>query len=392
MPNLAVSRNGAAPPGQPRSASEWLREAKSSAGREELVVGRKDRNETVRSEILRGVFEANQAGAAAGKMLGARRRPGKKAAARVLGLLGLVLLLGAPADRFSALPEAGVAQETGPGWTIDDAAKAELASASGESNPDYRRLLGTSGVRLSALFGLSVQTIVIDPGHGGRDPGAVGQGGTMEKDLTLDIALRLRERLSEGGKYRIVLTREDDSTLSLSRRVELTNSVTPDLFLSIHVNALPKREINLIETYYFGTPADDDTMWVAERENQDSDYNLEAFRDLVKKFGDTLKLQESIRLASSMQHSLYALLKNHDRKILNNGTKTAPFVVLLGVEAPAVLVEVSCISNRSEEEKLRSSAYRDQVALCLDQGIRRYLDQKRLHAKGDEAHEQKGDG
>ena len=143
---------------------------------------------------------------------------------------------------------------------------------------DYDILVNNNDVRLTTLFGLGVRTIVIDPGHGGKDPGAIGPQGTMEKDITLDVAHRLKNRLEEKLTFNIYLTRETDETMSLSDRVKFTNAVGADLFVSIHVNSIPEASINTIETYYFGPPSDEKTLRLAERENADSMYSSADFK------------------------------------------------------------------------------------------------------------------
>jgi N-acetylmuramoyl-L-alanine amidase len=261
-----------------------------------------------------------------------------------------------------------------------------------EHPQNYERLLDEVDVRLSSLFGLAVHTIVIDPGHGGRDPGAIGASGTREKDLTLDIALRLRDRLKENGPYNVVLTREVDKKVTPSKRVEFANANNADLFVSIHINSLPQKPLNVIETYYFGPPQDEETLRLAEKENQGSEYSLEGFRAIIEKIGDTLKRQESIALAWSIQRSLFTNIREYDADVQDVGVKVAPFVVLLGVDAPAVLAEVSCITNDEEEVKLNSPDYREKIASFLEDGIISYLNRRHVHAKGEEEHEQSTDG
>ncbi|GAB4341951.1 MAG: hypothetical protein Kow0089_16690 [Desulfobulbaceae bacterium] len=249
---------------------------------------------------------------------------------------------------------------------------------------DYSLILNNSEVRLSSVFGLDVQTIVIDPGHGGRDPGAIGAMGTKEKDIVLAIARRLRDRLSDNG-YKVLLTREDDTGMSLAERVDFANSGKTDLFISLHVNALPQKRENLIETYYYGPPSDEETLRLAEQENRGSGILTRDFEDMIKKIGNTFKEQESATLAASIQHSLFTNVKKYDKDIANAGTKIAPFVVLLGVDAPSVLVEISCISKKQEELKLNMPAYRDEITSFLAEGIIRYLARRNLHVlKGEE--------
>ncbi len=242
---------------------------------------------------------------------------------------------------------------------------------------DYRALMDESNLALAALFGLDVRTIMIDPGHGGKDPGAVGHSGLKEKDVTLDIARRLRVRLAQRGNFRTLMTRDGDTKMSLRQRVEYANSHDVDLFISIHVNYLPVEPPTVIETYYFGGHEDATALALAEKENRDSGYTLVDFKPMIQKIGDTFKYQESRTLALSIQQSLYRNMKRHNEKIIDVGTKTAPFVVLLGVAVPSVLAEVTCISNKEEEKRLATAEYRDNIARYLEEGIVAYLDTHR---------------
>ena len=250
---------------------------------------------------------------------------------------------------------------------------------------DYNLLLNHDQVRLSSVFGLNVQTIVIDPGHGGRDPGAIGSQGTREKDIVLDIALRLRDQLMQSGQYMVLLTRDTDIFMSLADRVQFTNLNKADLFISLHINALPQKQFNVTETFYFGPPSDLYTLRLAEQENQGSELLTGDFKNMIKKIGDVLKEQESATLASTIQHSLFSNMEKYDRVIADNGIKIAPFVVLLGVDAPSVLVEISCISKSEEETNLNNPAYREKITSSLEEGISRYLTQRHTQVvKGDD--------
>jgi N-acetylmuramoyl-L-alanine amidase len=255
---------------------------------------------------------------------------------------------------------------------------------------DYSLILNNESVRLSSVFGLDVQTIVIDPGHGGRDPGAIGAMGTKEKDIVLDIALGLRDKLEKSGEYKVILTRDSDITMSLAERVEFANSGRTDLFISLHVNALPQRRENLIETYYYGPPSDEETLRIAEQENRGSGLLTKDFENMIKKIGNTFKEQESATLATAIQHSLFTNVKKYDKDIADAGIKIAPFVVLLGVDAPSVLVEISCISKKQEELKLNMPAYRDEITSFLAEGTIHYLARRNLHVLKGEENGQKG--
>ncbi|MGD2083045.1 MAG: N-acetylmuramoyl-L-alanine amidase [Chromatiales bacterium] len=245
---------------------------------------------------------------------------------------------------------------------------------------DYVAFLRDSKVPIADLFGLEVHTIVIDPGHGGTDPGATGAGGLEEKEVTLDIARRLRERLGAYGNIRVLLTREDDSRISLKERVAFAKARGADLFVSIHVNALPVDRIAMIETYYFGPHQDEQTLKLAERENDGSEFAVGEFKEIIAKIGDTMKTQESKVLATSIQRNLFRNLKRRNQDLVSWGIKTAPFVVLLGVDVPSVLAEVSCITNPDEEQRLATEGYRDEIAGYLEKGIVGYL-RKSAHDK-----------
>ena len=238
---------------------------------------------------------------------------------------------------------------------------------------DYKAFINDQGVSLSRMFGLGVKTIMIDPGHGGADSGTIGKMGTMEKDVALDIAKRLKERLMKTGHYRVLMTREGDVAVPLNKRVSMTQAARADLFISVHLNYLPSKPINIIETYYFGPTSDDKIQKLVEQENAGSEYGLSDFREMIGKIGDTFKLQESREFAAAIQKNLFVNSRMHDGAVYDFGIKRAPFVVLLGVEVPAVLAEVSCLSNSQEEKELSTEGHRENIARYLEAGIMDYL-------------------
>ena len=240
----------------------------------------------------------------------------------------------------------------------------------------YSTFLNELKIPLRTIFGLKVKTIIIDPGHGGEDPGAIGKLGTKEKDITLDISKRLRDKLEKNRGYQIVMTREDDITLSLEDRIEYANSQKADLYISIHVNYIPSKPFNVIETYYFGPHSDKQALKLAEKENRGSQYTMSDFNKIIKRIENTLKTQESNLLAMSIQDSLYKNIKKQNKNSYNYGTKTAPFIVLLGVNVPSVLTEVTCLSNREEEKNLNDENYREEISKYLEEGITNYLNKK----------------
>ena len=254
---------------------------------------------------------------------------------------------------------------------------------SGNLPQNYEALLAKSQIPLAQLFGLDVKTIVIDPGHGGRDPGAIGAGGLHEKDVTLAVALLLRDRLKKYPGYRILMTRDKDVKISTRERVTFANEKKADLFISIHCNSLDKLQLNIIETYYFGAQADEESLRLAEAENQGSEYLMAEFKGMIKKIGDNFKQQESNALATSIQNTLFRHMKAQNEKVVNRGTKMAPFVVLLGADMPSVLAEITCISNPEEEKKLANPAYLATFAQHLEGGIVGYLN--RTHSNANNA-------
>ena len=354
--------------------------------------GSKERSSRKRASILEGVYEENvrtrrgepaPRRRASGEDDGpARSWPRRVAAAALAALLvaaGAVWATGDAARAWKRLfpparasgPAAAAAPVAdsvqGRGAPFQPAMRsAASALPRAQSNDDAHSVAG--------LFGLEVKTIVIDPGHGGTKDGAVGPGGTKEKHVALDVARRLARRLrARPGGYRVLMTRTGDRHLSLRERVGYANQHRADLFVSIHVNALPDTSMRSVETYYYGQETSEEERRLARRENQSSGYSVAAFNRLLKETGRRLRRQESERLAGSIQKSLFRNIKAQTPDVRDWGVRTAPFVVLLGVEAPSVLAEIGVLSNPAEEQKLRRPAYRAALAGFLEEGIARYL-------------------
>lgn len=222
--------------------------------------------------------------------------------------------------------------------------------------------------------------IVIDPGHGGHDPGAVGPKDLYEKDVVLDIALRLRKILSGDPGLEIFMTRDKDVFIPLEERTAIANSKNADLFVSIHANASRRRETKGIETYFLNWTNDEEALKVAARENQIS---LKQMRNMQEKrnvldimLGDLsrdLKREKSLRLANYIQKTMVAELNKDYTHIVDLGVKQALFYVLLGARMSSVLVEVSFISNPIEEKLLAGENYRDDLARSIASGINQYM-------------------
>lgn len=224
---------------------------------------------------------------------------------------------------------------------------------------------------LSRQLGLGVARIVIDAGHGGHDPGASANR-VIEKDLVLDIALRLEKLLLEQPGVEVVLTRRDDTFVELEERTAIANRQNADLFLSIHANVARNKQATGIETYFLNFATSPEAEAVAARENAGSGMAMHSLPDIVRKIALNNKLDESRDLASVVQTSLYRRLRNHNAQTRDRGVKQAPFVVLIGAQMPSVLAEVSFITNRSEAALLRTSAYRQQIAHSLFDAVVKY--------------------
>ena len=227
------------------------------------------------------------------------------------------------------------------------------------------------GFSIARQLGLSVSRIVIDPGHGGHDPGAAG-GGTTEAELVLDIALRLERLLTKVPAVEVVLTRRTDTYVPLHERTLMANREGADLFLSIHANASPNTLARGVETYFLNFASNRSAEAVAARENAASGQPMGALPDLVKAIALNNKLDESRDFATYVQRAMVARLKGQNRTIKDLGVKQAPFVVLIGAAMPSVLAEISFLTNEQDVRLLKGSAYRQRIADALFDAIRNY--------------------
>lgn len=222
-----------------------------------------------------------------------------------------------------------------------------------------------------AVIPLGINRIVIDAGHGGKQPGAISESGVSEKDITLDIALRVH-RLLDKAPFEVLMTRQDDRTMTLEKRVAFANSNRADLFISIHINWTEPREIRPLETYFVGPSDDPATIKLASMENQESGYSLSEYRRVLEKIYIDTRRDESRNLAKNIHAELYQALKAVNPTLDNRGVRTAPFLVLVGTEMPAILLEVSTLSNEEEVELLIDPDYREKIALAVSRGIGSY--------------------
>jgi N-acetylmuramoyl-L-alanine amidase len=226
---------------------------------------------------------------------------------------------------------------------------------------------------LIRALGLKIGKIVVDAGHGGHDTGTIGPNGLQEKDLVLDVALKLGKLLETRLGAEVVYTRDDDTFIPLETRTAIANKEQADLFISIHANSSSDSSARGVETYYLNFTSSRDALEVAARENAVSEKSIHELQDLVKKIALKEKIEESREFASDVEKSLYTGLSAKSPGLHNRGVKKAPFVVLIGANMPSILAEVSFISNPTDEKKLKTNEYRQRVAESLFKGVSKYV-------------------
>ncbi len=265
-------------------------------------------------------------------------------------------------------PTAAGRDKTQPDETI--ATGLAIRQEAERTQPEQPSLLSAPRAINPATFRLAVRRIVVDPGHGGNDPGAMTRG-MREKDLTLDIARRLNAALKAAG-FEVVMTREGDETVSLHQRAQAANDAHGDLFLSIHVNSIPTPVRRGVETYVLGTTSDPRVEKLAGTENSGSGYSLADFRRLLEGVLLDVRHDESRRFGQTVQNHMFATLRRSNPELEDRSVKQAPFVVLVGTEMPGVLAEVSCLSNPEDTLLLKDGNYRQTIAEALASGVRDY--------------------
>jgi N-acetylmuramoyl-L-alanine amidase len=230
---------------------------------------------------------------------------------------------------------------------------------------------GAGGFSLSRQLGLGIARIVIDPGHGGHDPGAE-VGGLNEAEVTVDIALRLEKLLLKQPGVQVVLTRRTNSYVPLEERTAIANRAEGDLFLSIHANASADARARGVETYFLNFASNSAAEALAARENAGSSRTMRELPDIVRAIALNNKIDESRDFASFVQASMFDRLRRVNKQARNLGVKQAPFVVLIGARMPSILAEISFLTNRQEATLLRTPKYRQQIADALLTGVMKY--------------------
>lgn len=284
----------------------------------------------------------------------------------------------APASLQAKPAPAKSAEATGAATEVASAPptpKADKPSALTKGEPLVN---STRVISVRGSSGFKRYKVVIDAGHGGKDPGAIAYG-LEEKDVVLDVAKRVREELGRRNDVEVILTRSTDTFLELSERTDIANQRDADLFVSVHANASRNTRARGLETYVLNWTDDDESMKVAARENQISPQKMYEAQSEIGIMLASLSLQSkrdySLDLAKEIQDSLYASVGNHYKGTADNGVKQALFYVLFGAKMPSVLVEVSYLTNENEARRLKSSTYRTYIAKGIANGVVKFLSQ-----------------
>jgi N-acetylmuramoyl-L-alanine amidase len=217
-----------------------------------------------------------------------------------------------------------------------------------------------------------IRRIVVDPGHGGQDPGAIGAGNTMEKDIVLAIGLKLAERLRSELGMDVVMTRSTDIFIPLEERTAIANKVNADLFISVHANASLNRKTIGIETYYLNLAKTDKAKQLAARENNTSLEKVSVLQGVLFDLMANSKINDSAHLADEVQKGTYKRVSSRYPAARNNGVKQGPFYVLLGATMPSILVETAFLSNEAEEKNLNDPEYQEATVEGIVDGVRAY--------------------
>ncbi len=280
-----------------------------------------------------------------------------------------------PVDRTSATTVADNVPNAGASADVSAPANGRSHTLPAPTSPAVAARPMSDGDRsLTRTLGLKIGRIVIDPGHGGYDTGTIGPHGLMEKNVCLDVALRLGRLIHKklpGAE--VIYTRKTDVFVPLEERTAIANQSKADLFISIHANASHDEAARGIETYYLSFTTSQEALETASRENALSDESVHQLQDLIKQIASNDKIEESRELASDIQNSLTGQLREVSTAERNRGVKKAPFVVLIGADMPSVLAEISFLSNPTDEKLLEKPAQRQRIAQGIFRGVVRYL-------------------
>jgi N-acetylmuramoyl-L-alanine amidase len=230
------------------------------------------------------------------------------------------------------------------------------------------------GYSMVRQLGLGIQRIVIDPGHGGKDPGCIGRNGLQEKTVVLDVCKELKKLLEAEKNLEVILTRETDIFLPVENRPVIANQKRADLYISVHANSFPNKKRSGVQTFYLNFSHDSSVNAIAAQENATSTKSISEMKDIITKIAQNSKIVESKELAEIIQDNIVRTLSKNYKNVKDLGVKGGPFWVLIGGEMPSILVEISHLSNNKEAERLKSPQYRRYVARGIYGGIKNYMD------------------
>ncbi len=287
--------------------------------------------------------------------------------------IAAVVKVRTPTAKTQPSSESGAGVPAATDVTLGVSGKSRKAKMTADATPAKAADRTADGeTSLVRALGLKIGRIVIDAGHGGHDSGTLGVDGIEEKDVVLDVALRLGKLLHERLGAEIIYTRSDDTFIPLETRTAIANKAQADLFLSIHANSSQDETARGVETYYLNFTSDATALDVAARENAVGGQSIHQLSDLVKKITLKDKIAESREFAQDVETSLYGGLEKGNAGLKNRGVKKAPFVVLIGANMPSILAEISFVTNARDAAQLREPDYRQRVAESLYTGVARY--------------------
>jgi len=250
----------------------------------------------------------------------------------------------------------------------------EATLPSQPSTPPQPAKPAKEGYSMVRQLGLGVQRIVIDPGHGGKDPGCIGRNGLQEKAIVLDVCRELKKLLESQKNLEVILTRETDIFLPVESRPVIANQKRADIYISVHANSFPNKKRSGVQTFYLNFSQDPSVNAIAAQENATSTKSISAMKDIIMKIAQNSKIVESQELAEIIQGNLVGTLSNNYKNVKDLGVKGGPFWVLIGGEMPSILVEISHLSNSKEAERLKNPQYRRQIAQGIYGGIKNYME------------------
>lgn len=285
----------------------------------------------------------------------------------------------APAARSSVAPSitstnASISPSASVAPASASSAPASLASAGPERDAVAAKTGSAAVPSLTRVLGLKLGRVVIDAGHGGHDAGTHGVSGLLEKDVVLDVSLRLGALLQDRLGSEVIYTRNDDTYVPLEERTRIANDHKADLFLSIHANSSPFKSVGGVETYYLNFTTTKSSLDLAAKENAGSQSSIFDLKDVLAKIAMKDKIDESREFASSIQTSLFAVSAKNNAAVKNRGIKKAPFVVLIGASMPSVLAEIGFLTNSADEALLRKPEQRQKIAEALYKGVAAYAE------------------